>query len=321
MSGMRLSLLAVTTVLAVVGVAAPATAAPGDQSVSSPVTTDGWYAVSSTCADGVGCAALPSLTSYPVGTLHVGTSMTGAEEARTYLRLDLSRLPLGAQTSGGTLTLPVAPAADGTSAAATAKLRVCLATAEFDPAAEGAADPPAIDCTTSTPAVLDAGATRFTADLAPLAGLLRADTSRGLAIVPAADSTGQWRVAMSSSTRQGAATAAPSARVTFSLPAGPPTSTNADTATIASDVRPVGRPLVAPAAALAPVMPVGTQPQATPTTAPLAPPVVDSAPAFAPVETAGRFAYPSVFLVPIALLAGAGWSVRAFTRDLLAPTA
>ncbi|HVF21240.1 MAG TPA: hypothetical protein VNA14_13505 [Mycobacteriales bacterium] len=72
--------------------------------------------------------------------------------------------------------------------------------------------------------------------------------------------------------------------------------------------------------ALAPVTPVVAQPQIEATTTPVPPAVVDTAPVFAPEATAGRFAYPAVFLVPIALLAGAGWSIRAFTRDLL-PTA
>ena len=54
-----------------------------------------------------------------------------------------------------------------------------------------------------------------------------------------------------------------------------------------------------------------------PTDAPTPPPVVDEAPVFVPdEEVATEFAYPAVFLVPIALLVGAAWAARAFTRDL-----
>ncbi len=54
-----------------------------------------------------------------------------------------------------------------------------------------------------------------------------------------------------------------------------------------------------------------------PTDAPTLPPVVVEAPVFTPAEeTATPFAYPAVFLVPLALLAGAAWAARAFTRDL-----
>ena len=323
MSDMRLVLLALATGLGVVGTPSPASAAPGERTISSPVVADGWYVVTTNCAEGVGCAPVPSLTSYPSGTLHVGTSMSGSEEARTYLKLDLDGLPAGARLSGGALALPVAPAEDGSAAVETAKLRVCVATAAFDSAAEGSPNPPAIDCSTSAPAAFEAGANRFTADLSALAGLLTKDTTHGLAVVPAADSTGQWRVAMSSSARQGGTTSAPSAQLTFRLSTAPAPSSGDRPAEPApeapTDDRPAGpgrtEALPPPYATVVP--PQAAAPATTPA-APAAPPAVATpAQVFTGESPAAPFAYPAVFLVPIALLAGAGWSARAFTRDLL----
>src|SRR5207244_8268599 len=106
---------------------------------------------------------------WPAGALHVGLS-AGVEDARTYLKLDLGPVPSDATLTGGTLTLPIAPAADGTSSPEAAKVVVCFATAPFAASQGSPAPPPAVDCTTSAPAQFAAGPPPvLTVDLAPFA--------------------------------------------------------------------------------------------------------------------------------------------------------
>ncbi|HVE98144.1 MAG TPA: hypothetical protein VNA12_03095 [Mycobacteriales bacterium] len=58
-------------------------------------------------------------------------------------------------------------------------------------------------------------------------------------------------------------------------------------------------------------------PTPTPTAAASLAPVAED-PILFEEEARAPFAYPAVFLVPIALLGGAAWAARAFTRDLSA---
>lgn len=324
---MRTVLLALTTGLLLIGVAAPSHAEDSSGVATAPVIADAWYAVSPTCGAPVGCAPVPGTSSQPAKTLHVGTAVTGAEDARSYLRLDLGALPAGAVVTGGTLTLPVAPAADGTRNETVAALQVCVVAEAFDPSAEGAANPPAVDCTVAAPARYDAAGDRFSADLASLAGVLRGAAAKGLAVVAAPGSPADWHVAFSSAERTGAV-APPSAQLAFRLPTTP--SVVAKRPAITRDRTALTRPLprtanasVLAAGVAAPVAPARPQ-TTTPTQPPVAPPSAEPAPveplpADPALDVATPFAYPSVFLVPIALVAGAGWAARAFTRELDVP--
>jgi len=270
---------------------------------------EGWYASAPVglCSSPLGCPPSQAPTSpYPADTLHVGVA-GGQETARTYLVPDLSSLPLGATPQSGVMTLPVATqTGDGTVAESSAKLLACLAKAPvLDGTAGSSATPPAIDCGTAEGLVFNAAKETFTLDLTPfLAAWAHGAAEDGIVVMPSRTSqpTDVWHVAFNGHKRAGTAHVASSVSLSdegSSLPAPVPSAP--------APAAPAPAPIAMPAAPAQGVVPA-------------APPVVAGNPQPAPqayqqVSFSRPFQYPMAFLLPIALLAGAVFFGRLFTRD------
>jgi hypothetical protein len=323
---------------AVLGPALPALAAGSGTTVVKPAA-EGWYRATPACALPTGCADLAATPSqYPPDTLHVGVN-AGTEEARTYLRLDLAKLPPGTKPSGGTLLLPVAGSDDGSRSPETAKLRACAVTEEVEDVEGSFATPPEVDCeTVAVPATFvpaeGENPAAFTVDLAALTAAWGSHSQPGaLAMLPAEDVAPpeSWHVAFSDRTRTGDDVVAITAALAFvstSLdtdsepapvvapppfePAPPPSFDSLSSsggidvdagASFAAPALSAGVPLPAPAAQAAPA------PQSAP-----APQQVVPVASFQ-----SGFRYPAVFLLPLVLAVAVGWLGRALTRDLVTP--
>ncbi|HEU5033265.1 MAG TPA: hypothetical protein VFT62_00745 [Mycobacteriales bacterium] len=302
---------------------APAQAQPlaTDRTVTVTVadTVEAWYAASpiDLCTTPLGCT--PPVSPYPADTLHVGVA-GGQETARTYVLPDLSALA-GATGATGTMTLPVATGGqDGTSSPETAKIEACLTTKPVTDGTDGStAPPPAVDCTTKVPARYDAKHSAFTVDLTPfLASWSAGAPPFGIALLPDLSSAGPtdaWHVTFND--RKRAQTAHISSRLTYSpvtqQPAG---HVGAGPSAPAAPSAPAPAP-APPAVPTVPMPPVATNTDVAPSAAP---PVVaatqpPTAVAQRPVALSSGFQYPLAFLMPLALLAGALFFTRLFTRD------
>ena len=265
---------------------------------------------------------------YAAGTLHVGYS-GAAEDSRTYLELNLSAIPFGAELSGGTLTLPVAtdPQA-GTLLPETAALQACLVATSVPDAIDGGINgaQPA-DCETSSPGVfVPAEGERpaaFTVDLAPFADAWAIGTA-ALAVVPATEQAegASWHVAFSRRDREAEGAEPITAELLLAdggdsdAPLGTgsgvslpppvePSSGGFDPGSLALDA---GVSFAAP-----PVAAEVTSPVTAPGQAPQAAPLPISSVATMLDEP---YAYPGVFVLPLVMAAAAGWLGRALTRDL-----
>lgn len=322
---------------AVVGPALPVLAA-GSRTATVKPSAEAWYRVTPTCALPTGCADLTGAPSpYSADTLHVGVN-AGQEEARTYLQLDLGKLPAGTKPSGGTLLLPIAAGGnDGTRAPETAKLRACAVKVEVKDVDGAFTAPPQVDCEIATaPAMFVPAAggkpAVFTIELSSLTDAWQGDVRSGaIALVPAAETAApeSWHVAFSDRTRTGQGVAPISAALAF-------VSTSVDTS---RDVAPAVEPPpleAAPAPAFdsgsfssdpggstsfaAPALtaetPLLPAPAEVSGPAPVAAPVQQAVPVAQSFVQQG-FRYPAVFLLPLLLAVAAGWIGRALTRDLL----
>ena len=273
---------------------------------------EAWYANSpiDVCSTPLGCppAQLPT-SPYPPHTLHVGLA-GGQETARAYVLPNLVSLPYGAKFLGGTMTLPVTTAGNaGTVSADAAEINACLAKAPIPDGTEGSTQAaPATDCTTKVPLKYDAKKAVFTLDLGPfLAAWSGGKPALGIALIPvAASPTDSWHVSFNGRKYSGAHI---SSSVVFT-PAPPASS--GQTSAPPPATPPVSNP--------APQSPpnIALPPQTTGTT-PAAPPQVATptvpAPQAQTVAVSQEFQYPLAFLFPIALLAGAVFFIRLFTRD------
>ena len=286
---------------------------PTRAETSTGATTDeAWFAPPPTCALPLGCGptdSLPPVSRYPAGTLHVGVT-AGLEDARSYLKLDLGSVPSGATLTGGTLIIPVAGAADGTSSPETAQLAACFATSAFTPVEGSLAPPPAVDCGSTSLATYAAGPpAQLTIDLAPFASRWAAgETNYGIALMPAPGTAPPttWHVAFSGRARTGSDVPAARVELTFDPAPALPSEPLPDVAeeTTFSDAI---IDLLAP-----------PPPQSS------AAAIVDQArlpsriePAF---EVSGPgFAYPVVMAAPLVLLALGGYLGWALTRPVVTP--
>ncbi|HET7531096.1 MAG TPA: hypothetical protein VFJ98_09075 [Mycobacteriales bacterium] len=285
---------------------------PGSATV--PDSGEAWYAAAPVdlCTTPIGCppAGVPQ-SPYPADTLHVGVA-GGRETARTYVVPDLSRIPYAATVTGVTMTLPVATApGDGSLTPESAHVVACLPAAPASDGAEGStAAPPKVDCSLSAPLRYDAGAAVFTADLTALVAASGGPLPFGVALLPDPRATAvsdAWHVTFNGRDRAGSGHIA--SRVTFLV--APATGDSPDTdgttgstvtdATVPPPTQP--GPVELPDAGAAPLD------QAPPQVAPPAAPVAQ------PVAFSHEFQYPMVFLLPLALLAGAVFFVRLFSRD------
>ena len=327
-SALASTAVGVLAVPLVVLLAAPASAATPEGGARSGTLTvkaqsDAWYSTSSACtASPTGClpAGAPA-PPYTAKTLHVGVG-AGQEESRTYLSLNLLNLPAGTTLTGGTLHLPVGGMAEGSRSADTASLQACLVTASFKDNVEGSTEkPPAIDCKKATAKAKYAAATatapeEYIVDLTAFASAWSAGSpDYGIALVPAADSapSDAWHLALSAHDRTGSTVPAPSASVSYAsvaanssdasqwrpTPQAPPADQGFGSSSASFAAPPLAPQSVSVPAAAAPVV----QPVAAPQAAPVAPQQITPQ-AFLGT---GRFAYPGVFLLPLVLIAAAGW--------------
>lgn len=184
-----------------------------------PTEREAWYQASPTdpgaddptCALPTGCAPQPAapVNPYPEDTLQVGLA-AGRDTARTFVSLDLSKLPDGALLSGGTLTLPVlADRESGSVRPEAAAVSACPVSGPVEEAQGGDPDDqPQFSCDTAAQGTFNEGDDpTITVDLAPIAAML---TTGGIAIVPgqeARESGDTWRVAFPTSDNEGAASA------------------------------------------------------------------------------------------------------------------
>jgi hypothetical protein len=286
-------------------------------------TAEAWYQPNPTCQTPAGClttgslpvappVAAPALSPYPAGTLHVGFA-AGQEVARSYLAFPLSQL-MSMSVTEASLSVPLDVAqADGSVSPETAKIVVCLTSAPLA-ASEGTMDtPPTADCSASAAAAYVATPKpHLQANLSSLAQGL--PTATGLVLLPDASKVAQtdapWRVVFSAHSRTDAAKTPPAAlSVTAEdLPSDVP-------------VPVVNEPGVQVPPVVAPVTGTGFAPP--PVTQAVTPPAVQApAPVAAgPVAVAPRtvtvgYAYPTVWLLPLAFLILIPAAARALTRDL-----
>lgn len=271
-------------------------------------------------------ARLPTIEPRPADTLSVGVAL-GLEESRSYLALDLAGVD-AAEVTGGRLRLPIDVAASRSIEAAA--IDVCQVGALGPEVAGSTEEPPAVDCTVTAEATLDAGASELVADLTPFVSSL---ATTGLALVPRpAAPTDTWRVVLFG--RRSQAPGARPIRATLVLP-DPPVrpapapaapSPAADVAAPAS-ASPFGGEGTAfasvdsfelPAVVAAPIE---ASPVVVPQLGPVdvaAAPAVSVAPAASPATTPpGSLA----FALPLVVLALAGYLGSALTRPALPPTA
>jgi hypothetical protein len=307
--------------LLLAGVVAPSAwllTTPADAAARQTATVqdaaEAWYAAApvDVCSSPLGCPPAQVPTSpYPAGTLHVGVA-AGQETARSYLQPDLSTLPAGATPVGGTMTLPVDTSpTDGTVTPSAVELLACLVTAPFTDATAGSTEaPPATDCSTSSAPVYHASSATITVDLTPFARAWADGAPQfGVALLPSPSNvqpTDVWHLTINGRSRSGPHV---SSQVTYTvtpLDLGstpvPPASGPAPGAVTVPPIPPLPAPVT------------GVPPGSAPVVAPSQPPVTIAA---RPVVFSRGFQYPLAFLLPLALLAGAVFFARLFTRDAL----
>ncbi|MBV9293600.1 MAG: hypothetical protein JO222_14220 [Frankiales bacterium] len=278
--------------------------------------SEAWYADSpiDVCSTPLGCPPQPVPSSpYPPDTLHVGVA-GGQETARTYVQPNLLGIPFGSTLVTGTMTLPLAAdGQSGNSSPATAHLLACAAKAPAPDGTQGSTSKaPDIDCATASPAKYDAKRGLFTVDLKPFLTAWSTGNAPGIALVPdpkGTQPTDAWHVAFNGHKR------AKVKHISSTFTYTPLPSTGG--------TQPVPTPpaSVPSAPSVSQPGPVNLPPPSTTTTQPAAPPVVATpqtptvAPQTQPVALVRPFQYPLAFLMPLALLVGAVFFARLFTRD------
>jgi hypothetical protein len=253
----------------------------------------------------------PPLTNpWPAGSLHVAVA-GGQETARTYLAFALG--DLGGTVDGAVLDVPLDTSAqDGSVSPESAAVQVCPFTESVSPASGSFDAPPAVACDEGVAATFVATPTpHLHADLAPLLGDLAGAT--GVALLPdprKVDQTSAWHVVLSAHDRADAAKTAPASLAVTVTPYGTDTGVDVPLPPAPAVEVPAAPPLTgtgfaAPPAPQAPVQ----QPLAAPA-APQAAPVLQ-----ARTITVG-YAYPAVWLLPVALLVLVPLTTGALTKDL-----
>ena len=323
----------ITTVLvtgsAAFGFLPIAQAADTQQQTVNP-TVEAWYQPNPTCQLPTGCLGLDTLPAqppvqppaplpevplspYPTGSMHVAVD-AGQETARTYLSFSL---PLFDSTlTAASLDIPIDTAqADGTVTPEKALIRVCSFQGSITAANGSIANPPTAACTASAKAsYVPTGTPRLHADLTPRLGAL--SSGAGLVLLPDADAvqpTDAWHVVFSAHDRADAAKTPPAAMSVTLTPIEQP---SFDDGLGVPEVQP---PAVAPPPALGSV----STPQ-LPVDVPQAPTVQNPQPqvpqTYQPVPQARTvtvgYAYPTVWLLPLAFLLIVPLVARTLTRDL-----
>lgn len=292
-----------------------------------PATTltpsaEAWYQPNPSCQLPVGCQALPAAPApvpapvtppatspWPAGSLHVAVA-GGQETARSYLAFGLA--DLGGTVTSAVLDVPLDPSAqDGSVSPETAAVQVCPFTGSVTPADGSVDPPPTVACAQGVDTTYVATPTpHLHADLAPMLGAL-ADAG-GLALLPDARKTAQtstWHVVFSAHDRADAAKTPPASLAVQVTPY--PTQTEDAFPPVQPMAPPAAPPLTGTGFAAPP--PVQLPAQQPPLALPAAP---QPAPvAQARTITVG-YAYPAVWLIPLALLVLVPLTTGALTKDL-----
>lgn len=287
--------------------------AHAESSAVVPDLAEAWYASARVdiCTTPLGCPPGQVPTSpYPAGSLHVGVA-AGQETARTYLQPALSQLPPGATLRSGTMTLHVDTAnTDGSLMPANAAILACLVTKPFADGAAGATSaPPATDCTVSAKPAYAASTGILTLDLAPFLQAWNGGAQQlGIALVPNqthVSQTDAWHVTIEGRKQAGAKPV--TSAITYDE--APAQSLDEQFPTSPATVPTVGS--VPSQVALPPAPTSTTLPAPAPVVAPsVAPPAAQRRVAYS-----GPVTYTAAYLAPLALLAGAVFFARLFTRD------
>ena len=283
-----------------------------------------WYQPNPSCATPAGClttGSLPAqppvdvpLSPYPAGTMHVaytGAQGQGQEEARSYLAFPYGSVD--GTVTAATLDVPLdTNTQDGSAQPETAHVQVCLVSAPIT-ATEGSVSPPPLaSCDAhASMTYVATPSPHLHADLGPLlSGLL---TTSGVALLPDAEKVTQadaWHVVFTAKDN------APIMKLTVT-PSTPDDS-------FVGGLPPVDVPTQAPVdtgTVTSPVIPDTSTPVVPDTTVPdVQTPTVQQDPVTQPVAqpqtiTVG-YAYPVVWLLPLAFLVLVPLAARALTRDL-----
>lgn len=293
----------------------------GTTSQTVAPTAEAWFQGNPTCGTPAGCVSkdllpvqppveppAPVPTSpWPAGTLHVAVA-AGIETARSYLSFPLS--PGEATVSAATLDVPLDTApTSGSMSPEAAKVLVCSFFSTLTPSAGSLDTPPDADCSTGAEATYVATpAPHLHADLGSMHAEL--EDGAGLVLLPDATKAAQtdvWHLVFSAHDRADAARTAPAALAL--------TLTEQD----------AQEPAVVPPATVPEVAPPLTGPIGVPlptTDLPQTPDVTGPAPTVpvAPVPQARTitvgYAYPAVWLLPLAFLVLVPLVARTLTKDL-----
>ncbi|MCW2778743.1 MAG: hypothetical protein JWN17_2468 [Frankiales bacterium] len=336
---MRTARLTAALVLGTAGLGVLPLTAFADTATTAPPAYEAWYQVNATCQTPAGCQAPPALPPAPAlpvappvpvpgapvvaGTLHIGV-VAGTETARAVLGLPVGMT--GVAPTSATLEIPLdVDPADASAAPETAKVLGCLTAAPLTDGEARVDAPPATNCGHVVALTYVARPEpHLQADLKPLLPFLRSAT--GLVLLPDRARlvpTEAWQ-AVFSTTHRGDSTKTPPAAFRFVVPAEQSAATPA-----VPDERPaapaaaVGVPLLGTSAPIAVAEPeLGGTTDAPPAAAPA---VADQIPAvLAPVaDTVALqktirvgYAYPGVWLLPLAMLIVVPLVGRALTADL-----
>lgn len=292
--------------------------ASADDTTTLVPSSAAWYQPNPTCSAPSGClttGSLPApppvdvpLSPYPAGTIHVAVD-AGQETARAYLGFPVSSIT--GTVTGGTLDVPLDVAqASGSAQPETAQVQACLVSGTITSTEGSIAQPPAVNC--DKDAVLSYVATpapHLHADLGPLLdGLL---TTSGIALLPDATKvapTDAWHVVFSAASRADDAKTDPPVMklsVTAEDVVEPPVDVPSEAPVAVTPDLNVGTPSI-PDTTVPPV----TDPQVQ---APVSQP---AAPVTQPQLVTVGYAYPAVWLLPLAFLVLVPLAASALTKDL-----
>lgn len=333
----------------IVPVAVLLTAPPASAETAEDVPTgiEAWYRTplvggseDPACSGPAGCPFQPAAPAdpYPENTLHVGAT-AGRQDSATFVTFARTGIPFDAELADGTAILPVASSDAGTFQPEEAHLVACLVTEPFKPVQGGPPEEvPKVDCTTSSEAVLQAEAdpAHFRVDLAPFIARWNAGVpDNGIGLLAGDGSEGRWHVAFSASQREGEDVAPPiTATFTFTtseddspvLPPAPVGEGVSDTPGGDGDFATPGASggLSAPSftsdrgAGLNDAAPpeVASGPAGSQEAESVAEPQVADVPPPAPAAATSGYAYPSMWLMPLVLVVGAGALARGLTEDV-----
>lgn len=304
--------------------------AHADSTTNLSPSAAAWYQPNPTCASPAGCVTTGSLpvappvdvplSPYPAGTMHVayaGASAQGQaqgqETARSYLAYPYSSVD--GTVTAATLDVPLdTNPQDGSQQPETSHVQVCLVSAPITSTEGSTSPPPLASCDSHAPMTYVATPQpHLHADLAPLlSGLL---TTSGIALLPDATAVSQadaWHVVFSAKDNP------PVMKLSLT-----PTTNGGD------GLPPVDLPTEAPAVTgpvTQPVIPDSSTPVIPGTAAPtvpdpVSPQILPQRPPVAAARTVTvGYAYPVVWLLPLAFLVLVPLAARALTQDLT-PTA